>query len=280
MLLQITHSTNYCFTDKVFLEPHYFRFRPKSNKTVHVSSYQIEISPTPIGLNEYLDAENNHIQFCWFNQPTDKLNITTTSIIESTPFNPFDFIIYPDNYLTLPFIYDNEIKNLLSIYLIHENLSDELLQFGKQSMHETHGQIIDFISIVIRNTFSEFEKEKRHKGDPHHPNDTFKTQKGSCRDLAWMLIHLFRSMGIASRFVSGYYFIHNPTEGFELHAWIEIFIPGVGWIGIDPSEGIFVNENYIALASSSAYPNTMTVSGTYRGGLAAKLNNSINIVRL
>ena len=119
--------------------------------------------------------------------------------------------------------------------------------------------------------------EERSTGQPHEPVTTFNLKKGSCRDLAWFEIQLLRHVGIASRFVSGYYYIPMEKPKFELHAWLEVYIPGAGWIGFDPSHGIVTGNNHIPIASSSDFENTMPVTGSIRGDAGSELKTHIDI---
>ena len=117
-------------------------------------------------------------------------------------------------------------------------------------------------------------------GEPFHPDKTFELKSGSCRDLSWMEIHLLRNMGIASRFVSGYFYLPLEKEGFDLHAWVEVFIPGAGWIGFDPSHGMVAGASHIPVASSAHYDNTMAVTGAVRGSASSELETKLWIEAL
>ena len=115
------------------------------------------------------------------------------------------------------------------------------------------------------------------EGRPYHPNKLFQLKSGSCRDLAWMQIQLLRNLGFAGRFVSGYFYLDAENPEFELHAWLEVFIPGAGWIGLDPSHGMLAGDAHIPVASSSNYENTMPVSGSVRGSANSTLKNDLII---
>ncbi len=117
----------------------------------------------------------------------------------------------------------------------------------------------------------------RLTGNPHHPNELFRLKTGSCRDFAWMQIQILRNLGFAARFVSGYFYLDAESPEFELHAWIEVFVPGAGWIGLDPSHGILAGNAHIPVASSANYQNTMPVSGTVRGEATSKLKTELQI---
>ena len=122
-----------------------------------------------------------------------------------------------------------------------------------------------FLSHLTRQINSDFDVIIRQLGPPYDPEMTFKLKKGSCRDLAWMQIHMLRHIGIASRFVSGYLYLPTDESEFELHAWVEVFLPGAGWFGLDPSQGMIVDYTYIPVVASAHFENTMPVTGNFRG---------------
>jgi transglutaminase-like putative cysteine protease len=113
---------------------------------------------------------------------------------------------------------------------------------------------------------------------PLSADETFQLKYGACRDVTWMQIQLLRNMGIAARFVSGYFFIPEAIENAELHAWLEVYIPGAGWIGLDPSHGILTGSHHIPIASSSNHQLTMPIDGTFRGSAKSTLTSTLKIV--
>jgi transglutaminase-like putative cysteine protease len=125
--------------------------------------------------------------------------------------------------------------------------------------------------------FTDFNAESRLLGPPHDSNLTFHIKKGSCRDLSWMQIQLLRFMGIAARFVSGYYFLPTQNTPPELHGWLEVYLPGAGWVGFDPSHGCIAGSSHIPVCASSQYQNTMPVTGSFEGSGTSTLSTNLNI---
>lgn len=275
--MRILHLTEYFYPSGVFLEPQRFRFKPKNTTYNHLESFKIKINPPPAGLSETFDADGNHLHFCWFQDMNERLTIEAESIISVSDYNPFNFIIYPDRYMTIPFQYAPKVSVLLKPALITEPLDDQLIQYGKSIIKRTKDRTFDFILELTKQTFSDFTLESRESGQPHKANGTFRLKKGSCRDLAWLEIQLLRYFGIAARFVSGYYFLPAEEPEFELHAWIETYIPGAGWIGFDPSHGLATGTAYIPVASSAFYEKTMPVTGFVRGQAGSDLKTEIQI---
>lgn len=277
MKLQISHTTEYTYSNPVFFEPHYLRFKPKDTPHSNLVEFKLKIDPEPSGYSEQIDIENNHIGLCWFEDTHRQLKLSIKTIIEVNEYNPFNFLVHPAEYLQLPFQYNDQTGQLLKPSLQYSSLSEELKSFLKDTLEKTDHQTTPFLLELTRQIHNEFIVETREIGEPYDPGLTSKLKRGSCRDLAWMQIHLLRQIGIAARFVSGYFYLNSTNPQFELHAWIEVFLPGAGWIGFDPSNGIVCGCFHIPLASSAFYENTMPVSGTTRGESKAILQNELKI---
>ena len=277
MTFKIIHETEYEFSHEIFLEPHILRFKPKFTPYNNTLKHALIISPNPIGIKEQLDGENNLVHFCWFEGLHKNLIIKSESLVNAQTQLPFDFIIQPDTYAHVPFTYSNSLLEILAPALHKEPISQGLIAFGKEILKECNAQTIAFISkltYAIQRTFSVIFREF---GAPHHPNKTFLLKEASCRDLAWMQIQLLRNMGFAARFVSGYFFIAAEDPNYELHAWVEVYLPGAGWVGLDPSNGIVTGQSHIPIATSVNFKNTMPVTGTIRGDANSKLTTNLSI---
>jgi len=277
MRFKIIHETEYEFSEAVFLEPHYLIFKPKNAPHLDLESHSLKLSITPAGVSEQLDVEENFVHFCWFDGMHKKINISSEAVVNSSPHNPFNFLIYPLYFNTIPFSYSDALLVLLQKYLTPETIPQELLQYGETLLASKNNKTIPFLSELTIAIHADFVVESREEGIPFEPDKTFRLKKGSCRDLVWMQIQLLRTLGIASKFVSGYYYVDVENPQYELHAWTEVFLPGAGWIGFDPSNGIITGHTHIAVASSSHYVNTMPVSGTVRGDATSKLRTTLVI---
>jgi transglutaminase-like putative cysteine protease len=234
------------------------------------------VSPSPVGLSEQLDIENNYMHLGWFEGMHSKMEIHAEFELISLEFNPFDFLVYPMNYAEVPFNYLGTSAKIVAPYLEHSKLDKQLLDFGNGVLSESKNTV-DFISNATREIHNHFTVIERLTGEPYDPDKSFKLKEGSCRDIAWMQINLLRNFGIATRFVSGYCFIDSHNNVNDLHAWCEAYIPGAGWIGFDPSHGVLTANNYIPVASSAVYSNTMPVAGSVRGSATSELITDLNI---
>lgn len=277
MRIKISHFTEYSYSSDIFLEPHYLRFKPKITPYNNLESFNITVSPDPAGITELFDADSNLIHFCWFEEMNRRLTVKADSVINLTNFNPLNFILYPDDFNDLPFHYSDKMLGLLGPSLSFDPLEKANISYGELIKEESENKTVDFLLNFTKKMNSDFVLESRKTGQPHNPDITFNMKKGSCRDLAWFQIQVLRYMGIASRFVSGYFFIQAEKPEFELHAWLEAYLPGAGWIGLDPSHGIVTGMSHIPIACSPFYEKTMPVSGTVRGGASSDLITRIDM---
>ncbi|MCB0495686.1 MAG: transglutaminase family protein [Cyclobacteriaceae bacterium] len=277
MKCKIIHETEYTFTSDVFLEPHYLRFEPQKTPYQSIEEFKLEILPQPAGITNLTDEDGNLVYFCWFDGTTKFLRIKAESITELQPYNPFNFIIHPMDCQKVPFEYPKGICERLKNALAYKSFSIELTKYTEGILEKSGSQTIDFIVELTRQIHSDFVVESRLEGPPHLPSETFRLKKGSCRDLAWMELAMFRSLGIATRFTSGYYFFDAENPEFELHAWVEVYLPGAGWVGLDPSHGMVTGNSHIKVASSTDFENTMPVTGTVRGKAKGNLETNVHI---
>jgi transglutaminase-like putative cysteine protease len=159
-------------------------------------------------------------------------------------------------------------------------LDSSIEQFVKEIQKYTNNDITTFMSMLCGEINLNWQHQYSYMQQLMTPNDCFKSKAGSCRDLSWMMIQMFRCANIPARFVSGYaYNVELETDN-ELHAWVEAWIPGAGWIGLDPSSGLIATEHYIPVATSYHPKNTLPVQGTFRGNAQSKLTTQVNITSL
>ena len=277
MIYKINHRTIYSFSEMVFLEPHQLRFLPLSLPYRQIKEFKVDISPKPKGISLQIDPENNLVHHCWFEGMTRELNIFVEMKVENQEINPFNFLIYPPEYTNIPFSYTDNQKKILNNYLIHEDINPSLSKYVEKFIKDNNSETIPSLLSLTRRINLDFKIKSRESGFPNSPDTTFKDKLGSCRDLAWMELQVLRKLGIATRFVSGYYYVQSDQPAYELHAWIEVFIPGAGWFGLDPTAGMVAVNNYVPVASSYHYSHTYPVIGTIRGEANSDLRSSLSI---
>lgn len=253
------------------------RFRPKQTPFIDVSHFSILLEAKPHGHTVIEDEEHNVIDFCWFEKLTNSFSIIAESHLETKVFNPFNFIIHPVSFNTLPFSYSEHQQHLLYAALQKQAIGQHLIDYADAVLRTSRFNTISFVTNLTATVHNDFKVEYREEGPPLLPDDTFAIRRGSCRDLSWMLIHLFRQYGVAARFVSGYFYFDMENPSYELHAWVEVFLPGTGWIGCDPSHGILTGNTHFPVASSAIPENTMPVSGGIRGSATSQLTTQLHI---
>lgn len=215
------------------------------------------------------------MQWLHFNDPVELLEVTLDLEVESTHFNAFDFVIFPFQAAALPIFYSPELARLLAPYLVADELAPEVVAWAATVLESAGGQTVAFLNALTDWLKRDFAYTARHKGPPHPPAETLIAGGGSCRDLAWLMIAACRATGLAARFVSGYAWAGDALISHELHAWVEVYLPGAGWRGFDPTLGAAADERHIVLAAS-AYPDfAAPLRGDFWGNTRSELETKV-----
>lgn len=278
MKYKTIHTTTYSYSKEVFFEPFTLRLKPKCNSFQKLHEFILSINPAPEGKSETLDLEDNDISTLWFEGTHKKLVIKSHSVVEPLNIDPFSFLITNNSFINLPI---SKLGNIYKPFLNRTSRSDKIIGLIKPVLKQSKNQTIQFLYNLNNFIYQNFEKIIRETGDAWTPVKTIKESKGSCRDLAVLFMECCRSVGLPSRFTSGYNEIDIDTENRHLHAWAEVFIPGAGWKGYDPTLGLAVGDKNISLTSSSLPQNTFPISGNFRGtGASSELQYKITIDRM
>jgi len=254
----IHHKTYYKFDRLVNLSPHIIRLRPAPHSRTPIHSYSMKVVPEAHFLNWQQDAFGNYLGRLVFPEKTDKFSIEVEVIADMTVINPFDFFLeeYAENF---PFYYKKQLKKELAPYLEKEK-QGKVFNKLVRSISKAPRRMNDFLVEVNQILEKKIEYCIRFEPGVQTPEETLSLAKGSCRDSAWLLVQIFRHLGLAARFASGYLVQlssdeksldgpSGPEKDFtDLHAWCEVYIPGAGWIGLDPTSGLFASEGHIPLA--------------------------------
>ncbi|MBI0399028.1 transglutaminase family protein [Cyclobacterium marinum] len=268
MRLKIQHNTTYNYQKLISLNPHHFYLKPLQRNYLEVETYSLKIVPEPEGMNERYSIEGNPYFQAWFKGETESMIIQVEFQVQTSHFNPFLFLI--DQWFLqqfnpeadIPFSYEPNDRPILQPYLNHTG--NNLLKsysLGKLNTNDP----IQFLTQLNAAIHADWHHIIREEENLWSAAKTFAAGKGSCRDLSFMLMEMLRHVGLAARFVSGYAFNPELEEGHELHAWVETYLPGAGWVGLDPSLGLMADKHYIPLAASFLPENTLPVHGTYGG---------------
>ncbi|WP_405149307.1 transglutaminase family protein [Nocardia salmonicida] len=266
--VSLEHRTAYSFDRLVEVHPHEVRLRPAPHSRTPIEAYSLEVSPAEHFVNWQQDAFGNFVARLVFPNPTKELSITVGLIADLEVVNPFDFFI-EDYAEFFPFEYDTALAEDLGPYLRRVDEAEpgsgpgKLLRDWAQA-HRPQGptRAIDYLvdlNYALRNAV---DYTVRMEAGVQTPDHTLRTALGSCRDSAWLLVGVLRELGLAARFVSGYLVQltsdvpsldgpSGPTADFtDLHAWTEVYLPGAGWVGMDPTSGLFAGEGHIPLAAT------------------------------
>jgi transglutaminase-like putative cysteine protease len=262
MNLVVTHTTAYGYSTPVSLRPHIFRLRPRGDPALRLLDYHLEIEPKPVSLADCLDAEGNSVTHAWFAGATDHLTITSKFEAETLRENPFDYLL-ASSAQTFPFTYPGDLPGSLAGYRSRAEGAEALLNFAGEIAEKTGWRTLDFLSALNNTINTVCSAVIRERGGPQSPEVTLREKKGSCRDLAVLFIEACRTFGIAARFVSGYQKYGGDPARRHMHAWPEVFLPGGGWRGYDPTHGLAVADLHVAVASCWQPPGAAPISGAF-----------------
>jgi transglutaminase-like putative cysteine protease len=261
MRISVVHSTQYAYDAPVVLEPHTFRLRPRSDAAQHLTQYALDISPAPTGQTWCLDQDGNVVLETWFRDPLSELSVMSSFQVETLRENPFDFLARS--------ALSPQERRLLEPY--GGSAPAAVDEFARS----IDGEGMTFLTALTRRMHEEFAHTIREEGAAEPAETTLGARSGSCRDLSVLFCEACRSRGIPARFVSGYEREAAVQEPAHMHAWAEVYLPGGGWRGYDPSQGLAVSTAHVALAASADPLLASPVSGTYRGNARARMSYSI-----
>ncbi|MCD2450982.1 transglutaminase family protein [Methylicorpusculum oleiharenae] len=282
----INHKTSYQFDRAVSLSPHVFRLRPAVHCRTPIKGYALRIEPKEHFINWQQDPFGNILARVVFPEKCQRLSVEVEVIADLTVINPFDFFVeeYAVDY---PFKYDAQLfKELEPNLVITED--GPLLTKWLKNFKKDKRSINDFLVDVNRQVFQDIGYNIRMEVGIQSCEETLTKRSGSCRDSAWLLVQILRHLGLAARFVSGYLVQltadvksldgpSGPEHDFtDLHAWTEVYIPGAGWIGLDPTSGLLAGEGHIPLACTPDPASAAPVSGaTDKCEVSFEFDNSV-----
>ncbi|WP_439583087.1 transglutaminase family protein [Dyadobacter bucti] len=275
MNLKVRHSLEYQYNFPVVLENHILYLYPRFYPHQRLLDYTLLVDPLPSKIVKNIDAESNvqHVAY-FFRQPVSRLFVEAVITIKSEPVNVFDFVLFPFESSKIPFLYENRIFKYLIPYLDKSDVTVAVEQFARNIAEQVHWETTPFLVELSQRIANNFIYQNRIYGTAYPPDDTLRDKMGSCREFTRLYMAACRSVGIAARFVSGYLY-GNPMQAHELHAWAEVYLPGAGWRGFDPTEGKVVENRHISMGASADFDQLAPVTGSFLG-----FTNSSLITRL
>ena len=284
MRYRISHTTQYTYSQPVFLQHHVVRLTPRSDGNQILHQFDIQVEPKPQLQSPIVELDGNATVGLWFtNSATSRLVIKTTAEVETTCTNPFNYFT-PSWANPLPIDYPTFLATSLHPYRTQHDLplAPNVVEFAHGLMHEVNYQLGTFLTALTQRIYSDCTYTTRHEGAPMPASLTWQTKRGSCRDFVVLFVAACRAVGLAARFVSGYQEGDSDQSNHDLHAWAEVYIPGGGWRGFDPTHGLAVSDRHIALAAAPNPAQAAPVTGALREGHPAQatLTSQIHISTL
>ncbi len=276
----LTHHMSYRFDRSVGLSPHVVRLRPAPHCRTPVLAYSLTVTPKKHFVNWQQDPFGNHLARLVFPEPARQLTVTVDLVADLAIVNPFDFFV-EESAARYPFTYDATLTGELAPYLLLDEEPRPLLakwlrdwSTDPASSASRGPPIADYLVELNQRVFRSVAYTTRVEPGVQTPDETLEKKLGSCRDSAWLLVHILRRVGLAARFVSGYLVQLRPDEVplegppgplsdfTDLHAWAETYIPGAGWIGLDPTSGLLAGEGHLPLVCTPHPSTAAPISGT------------------
>jgi uncharacterized protein (DUF2126 family) len=275
ILVALHHLTHYRFDRPVHLSPHEVRLRPAAHCRTPVSSYSLKVSPEKHFINWQQDPYGNWLARLVFPEKATELAITVDLVAEMTVINPFDFFVERQAE-QFPFQYPADNRRELAAYLetlpVEPGFAEWLAAAWRELVAKPI-QTIDFLVALNRRVQRDVRYLIRMEPGVQSPEETIVRGQGSCRDSGWLLVQALRHFGIAARFASGYLVqlvadqkaLDGPSgterDFTDLHAWAEAYLPGAGWVGLDPTSGLLAGEGHIPLACTAIPSSAAPVTG-------------------
>ena len=277
MYFAIRHSTCFTYDRPVFLEPHTLRLQPRGDGVQRLTRFALEVSPQPAGSSQCLELDGNAAMRLWFEGEHPSLTFTAASEVETAPRNPFDFFL-DSGALQLPLRCADNLVPLLAPYRIPRSPEGEVAELARGIAGEAGDHTLPFLSALNTHLHQTCAQIFRADGDPLPPERTLDLRQGACRDLTVLFMEACRCQGIPARFVSGYQADAPEEERRDLHAWAEVYLPGAGWRGYDPTQGLSVVDRHVALAAGPTHEQARPTEGTFRGtGAVSRMEAEISI---
>ena len=274
MKIKYIHNLEYSYEESVQLGEHRLCIKPRSHGFQRLINFNLNISPNPKILYPLLAASGEEINRITFEGYTDSLSIKAISEVETLK-HPCIFDGVKERDLTLPFcrsIINRDLQGALEGWMPNGQHDPSAVELAQESLAGSSNNALSFTFQLIEIIQDRVNYTKRHTGPAWPASRTLRERVGSCRDLAMLMVESCRSVGIPSRFVSGYHFEDPLPKEFELHAWAELYIPGAGWRGFDPSGKGLIDERYLTLVSSSKSNLTAVITRNFRGKTNLKNN--------
>jgi transglutaminase-like putative cysteine protease len=272
MRARVSHSLTYRYSAPVLLGPHRFCLKPRGHGFQRLLHFDLSITPEPASLFPLLAASGDEILRARFCGSTDVFLLRAVSEVETQPPPALEMCLeeqepelpYPAGRLNL------DLSGALLGWLPNGQHDPAAVDLAQEALMGSEQRALPFLSQLVAMIQDRVKYTQRHLGPAWPAGRTLKERVGSCRDLAMLMVEACRCVGLPARFVSGYHLVEPRPKRYDLHAWAEVYLPGAGWRGFDPSGKGAIDDRYIVLATSSRPHLTAAVNGTFSGPAQVK----------
>ena len=267
MRARLIHSLDYRYTEPVLLGPHRFCLKPRGHGFQRLLDFRLDIAPEPSTFYPLVAASGDEILRARFTGATERFVVRALSVVETQMAPRLQACLegaepelpYPVGHL------NGDLAGALGGWLPNGQHDPAAVELAQEALMGSDQRALLFLSQLIEIIQDRVKYTQRHVGPAWPAGRTLKERVGSCRDLAMLMIESCRCVGLPARFVSGYHLLEPKPRRYDLHAWAEVYLPGAGWRGFDPSGKGAIDDRYVVLATSSRPPLTAAVTGSFSG---------------
>jgi transglutaminase-like putative cysteine protease len=278
MRISVAHTTVYRYDQAVDLGPHVVRLRPRDDGSQKLVCYDLRIHPEPEIRAEGTDQDGNVVTHAWFREPVRSLELHSLFTVDTLRANPFDFLFSEKSMATLPMEYPEAVRPVLAPYCVADAVEAQVTEFARAAAQAAGGKTVGFLVELNSRIQRRLRAIDRSEGPARSASETLQAGEGACRDFAVLFCAACRALGLAARFVSGYECeaARDPAHAY-MHAWAEVYLPGGGWRGFDPSRGLAVAASHVPVAAAVEPALAAPIAGTYRGAATSTMETSIRM---
>jgi transglutaminase-like putative cysteine protease len=267
MRARLIHSLDYRYTEPVLLGPHRFCLKPRGHGFQRLLDFRLDIAPEPSTFYPLVAASGDEILRARFTGATERFVVRALSVVETQMAPRLQACLegaepelpYPVGHL------NGDLAGALGGWLPNGQHDPAAVDLAQEALMGSDQRALLFLSQLIEIIQDRVKYTQRHVGPAWPAGRTLKERVGSCRDLAMLMIESCRCVGLPARFVSGYHLLEPKPRRYDLHAWAEVYLPGAGWRGFDPSGKGAIDDRYVVLATSSRPALTAAVTGSFSG---------------